>query len=241
MHGLRYFKRVLKDFFLLFGLEIKLKNLKASERNLYKPSIQFYGAGIIDFEMLDKLGSKIPGMTNAENLKILASLILSQEVAGDVVEIGSWQGRSTIYLKHATDYSGNGRFIAIDDFKGNIGFESDYVVNQKDLSDLKENFYRNIRNSFISSIELIPLKSYEAARLIEGPIRFLFIDGDHSYNGVKSDMESFCDKLVKGGLIAFDDFAEHSTGVMKVIDEYIDLGIIRPVLAFQNTLIVKKV
>jgi len=240
MVSFRFLKSVLKGLLLLLGLEIKRKNLTPSKGNPTKPSIDFFGCGIIDFEMLDSIGGKISGMSSPQNLKILASLILSQEVAGDVVEIGSWQGRSTIYLKHATDYSRNGRFFAIDDFKGNIGFESEYVVAKEDLSDLKKNFYINMRKSFIDNIDLFPMKSQDAAKLLKEPIRFLLIDGDHSYDGVKIDMESFCDKLAIGGIIAFDDFAEHSTGVLKIVDEYINLGKIRPIFAFQNTLIVKK-
>jgi len=38
---------------------------------------------------------------------------------------------------------------------------------------------------------------------------FLFIDGDHSYEGVKKDFEMYSPLVRKGGLIAFHDIAEH--------------------------------
>jgi predicted O-methyltransferase YrrM len=43
-------------------------------------------------------------------------------------------------------------------------------------------------------------------KILEGrKLDFLFIDGDHTYNGVKTDFE-MCSKLVKkGGIIAFHD------------------------------------
>jgi predicted O-methyltransferase YrrM len=51
----------------------------------------------------------------------------------------------------------------------------------------------------------------------------LFIDGDHSYNGVKSDFELYS-KLVKdGGYIIFDDYNDHvySPEVKKYVDELV--------------------
>lgn len=38
-----------------------------------------------------------------------------------------------------------------------------------------------------------------------GPVDFLFIDGDHSYEGVKADWENYSPLVAEGGLIAFHD------------------------------------
>jgi len=40
------------------------------------------------------------------------------------------------------------------------------------------------------------------------PLDYLFIDGDHSYEGVKSDFEMYGPLVKKGGLIAFHDIVE---------------------------------
>lgn len=84
------------------------------------------------------------------------------------------------------------------------------------------------------------MKTQDAAKLFQESIKFLFIDGNHSYDGAKIDMQSFCNMLAVGEIIAFDDFAEHLSGVLKIIDQYINLGKIQPIFAFQNTLIFKK-
>lgn len=42
-----------------------------------------------------------------------------------------------------------------------------------------------------------------------GNIDFLFIDGDHSYEGVRADYELYSPLVRKGGLIAFHDICEH--------------------------------
>lgn len=41
------------------------------------------------------------------------------------------------------------------------------------------------------------------------PLDFLFIDGDHTYEGVKKDFELYAPMVRSGGLIAFHDIAEH--------------------------------
>ena len=62
-------------------------------------------------------------------------------------------------------------------------------------------------------VELLRQDSHstEAIRAIErmtgGSIDFLFIDGDHSYDGVKKDFELYGPLVRDGGLIAFHDIA----------------------------------
>ena len=53
---------------------------------------------IIDVEMLGAMSLTIPGMITSEAGKFLYSLCYMQDLEGDVVEIGSWQGRSSIFL-----------------------------------------------------------------------------------------------------------------------------------------------
>jgi predicted O-methyltransferase YrrM len=43
----------------------------------------------------------------------------------------------------------------------------------------------------------------------ETPVDFLFIDGNHTYEGVKKDFELYSPFVRKGGLIAFHDIAVH--------------------------------
>ena len=45
------------------------------------------------------------------------------------------------------------------------------------------------------------------------PVDFLFIDGDHSYEGVKSDFMLYAPLVRPGGLIAFHDIIPHSEGL----------------------------
>lgn len=45
--------------------------------------------------------------------------------------------------------------------------------------------------------------------LKEHKLDFLFIDGDHTYDGVKKDFEMYSKLVKKGGMIAFHDICDH--------------------------------
>ena len=45
----------------------------------------------------------------------------------------------------------------------------------------------------------------QVTALVQGSIDFLFIDGDHTYEGVKKDYEMYSPLVRKGGIIAFHD------------------------------------
>jgi predicted O-methyltransferase YrrM len=51
-----------------------------------------------------------------------------------------------------------------------------------------------------------------AAKLGGQSVDFLFIDGDHSYNGVKADFDLYAPLVRRGGMIALHDIvADHRT------------------------------
>jgi predicted O-methyltransferase YrrM len=68
------------------------------------------------------------------------------------------------------------------------------------------------------ALHLIQADSHSPEALAElrariDSIDFLFIDGDHSYEGVKADFEIYGPLVRKGGLIALHDICEHAEEV----------------------------
>ncbi len=59
--------------------------------------------------------------------------------------------------------------------------------------------------------------SHEAAKEWKGKIDMLFIDADHSYEGVKLDVDSWSPFLKSGGYIYFHDADATSPGVEKLV------------------------
>lgn len=52
-------------------------------------------------------------------------------------------------------------------------------------------------------------------------IDVLFLDGDHTYEGVKGDFDNYSKFLVKGGLVIFDDYTQNNNpdnGVMDFVE-----------------------
>ncbi len=54
----------------------------------------------------------------------------------------------------------------------------------------------------------------------DGKIDFLFIDGDHTYDGVKADYEIYGPLVRPGGLIAFHDICRHPAALNCHVDRY---------------------
>jgi predicted O-methyltransferase YrrM len=66
-------------------------------------------------------------------------------------------------------------------------------------------------------IEIHRGTSVEVARQWSRPIDVLFIDGDHSYEGCRADLEAWLPFVQPGGWIAFHDSSE--AGVERAISE----------------------
>ena len=178
---------------------------------------------IINVDNLSELSSNIRGMISSRAGEELFSLAYMQNLSGDVLEVGSFQGKSTFFLGSAVKLSGNGKMFAIDHFKGNLGKEKFYIVGKNDLSDLEKGFMDNIKKASLDkTVTLINKPSHEAVTQIkDNTIRFLFIDGGHTEKEVSTDLELFMCKLKKKAIIAFDDYAPTFPGVIEVTNKFI--------------------
>jgi predicted O-methyltransferase YrrM len=123
-----------------------------------------------------------------------------------VVEIGSWQGKSTYCLARGLR---SGKIYAIDPFNADAGFDEGSAVNYKESqgnNNLLNKFIGNMtRLKVIDKIKPMPGYSYDFADQF-AKINFLFIDGDHSIKGCQQDFEMYAPKVAVGGYIAFHDY-----------------------------------
>lgn len=58
-----------------------------------------------------------------------------------------------------------------------------------------------------------------AARYVDGSLDAVFIDADHSYESVASDIAAWLPKVRPGGIIAGHDFSPSFPGVMRAVHE----------------------
>ena len=142
-----------------------------------------------------------------------------------VVEIGSWQGKSTYCLAKGLP---SGKVYAIDPFNADWGQDVDskeeYIDRGSNKNMLKGFNERMTTLGVYNKIIVKKGYSYDFYNDTDfNNIDFLFIDGDHSIEGCKADYESYAPKIVKGGFIAFHDYyADRTqTGPTYVIDNIV--------------------
>jgi len=119
---------------------------------------------------------------------------------GVIVEIGSWKGKSTIWLGKGSKAGNKVEVYAIDPHTGSSEHQKEGPVWTF------EEFKINIKNAKIDDIVVPIVKtSADAAKNFKKPVELIFIDGAHEYEMVKLDFELWFPKLVEGGFIAFHD------------------------------------
>jgi predicted O-methyltransferase YrrM len=229
----KYIKRLLE----YFGYEL-VKHYRADPKKPFC-KIPISESEVVDLDSLSSISLTIPGMISPGAGQLLYTMCYMQEMDGDVVEIGSWQGRSSSFLARAVKSSGNGKFYAIDHFEGNKGKESNYTL--ANVSSLKEGFVKNIQSlGLTDTVNLLDMPNTKAKKELENSrIRFLFIDGDHTEDGVRTDVELFFPNLVPGAIVVFDDFSAGFSGVVKVVDELLKKKLFGRVMVFKNTFVLK--
>src|SRR3989442_10815319 len=102
---------------------------------------------------------------------------------GVIVEIGSWKGRSTIWLASGSKAGSAVSVHAIDPHVGSPEHRSGGIP----VATFDE-FRANVARAGVDDI-VVPLvkPSLEVAASFQRPVELLFIDGDHSYEAVLAD------------------------------------------------------
>ena len=115
------------------------------------------------------------------------------------VEIGSARGKSACYVGQALKENGAGKLYAIDP-------HAPTEWNDEGSTDSFAIITANLASAGVSEqVEIVRKLSDEAAKGWSRKIDILFIDGDHSYEGVKRDWDLFTPHMNPFGIVLFHD------------------------------------
>jgi MMP 1-O-methyltransferase len=142
-------------------------------------------------------------------LKLLAG---NGKIEGEIVEIGSFMGKSTCWLAAGAMNRKEVKVNAVDHFKGSPEHQAGKVAECKELVEKGSTFdvfMANIKSAKVAQyVNPLVGASEEVARTWTKPISLLFIDGDHSYDASKRDFEMWSPFVATGGIIAFHDIKQ---------------------------------
>lgn len=159
--------------------------------------------------------------TSAEERKALQEFAAGKR---RLVEIGVHQGVTTRCL--AGVMAPDGEYFAVDPyFPGRLGMNFNRWIALNEVA--------RGSGGQVQWVQATGADAVRDARLQGRPVDFLFIDGDHSYEGLRSDWEAWRPMIAPSGIVALHDTRGNHFGCQKYMEDVIlpdpDFGIVAEV------------
>jgi cephalosporin hydroxylase len=133
------------------------------------------------------------------------------------VELGSWKGRSASYMGVSIHNAGKKiKFDCVDLWTDALhhGVTGDQVM---------QLFLNNV-SPVGHIVNAVRMDSVKAAELYaDKSLDFVFVDADHTHDGVVADIRAWLPKVKKGGVLAGHDYTSHQ-GVHDAVDTVFGRG-----------------
>jgi predicted O-methyltransferase YrrM len=154
--------------------------------------------------------SQIPTHITMEEREFLYKSARDLASGSVIAEIGSYLGASACFLASG-GWGRVSRVYCIDTWENDAMSEGP----RKTFDEFLENvsMFKNV---------IVPLKgkSIEVVKRLGGPVDLLFIDGDHSYEAVVTDLKTYLPKVKAGGLLILHDWG-WAEGVQRAVRQTI--------------------
>jgi predicted O-methyltransferase YrrM len=154
----------------------------------------------------------VEGWLSEDQARRLWNAALEVGAPGQIVEIGSFRGRSTIVLSRAA--AEGVQIVAIDPHgggdRGPQEITPDQVRGDEDNSVFRANLERAGVDGRVRHVRLL---SDEAHGGVDGPIDMLYVDGAHRYAPARDDIAAWGARVPVGGTMLVHD-AYNAIGVM---------------------------
>ena len=142
----------------------------------------------------------------------LYEIAVSAAALGPGLEVGSYCGKSTLYLGAGVKAAG-GQLFALDHHRGSEEHQLGEEYHDPDLYDAELGrmdslpaFRRTLARAGLEDC-VVPLvaSSAVAGRYWQTPLSFVFIDGGHSMQAAMTDYQTWVRHIVPGGYLAIHD------------------------------------
>jgi len=166
---------------------------------------------------LMRTAKAVGGFLSGKEMKFLAMAAACPVAEGVILEIGSFMGKSTVILATAGQLAPGTEVVAVDPLEFRPMADP-----KRGKESCLDNFKANLHNAKVENlVEFHQMRSQQLAPLWKRgrKIRLLWIDGDHSYKGAKSDFDLFSPFLADGAIVALHDCFKHDVGPMRVLAE----------------------
>ena len=148
---------------------------------------------IPEFKYFVEWGPKLPnGAFSEYDMEAIYPALMGLGKGSVYLEVGVRHGRSLAWARHFS--------------KGDVyGIDINHEI--------------TLDHPMLRKVNFIHAASNDAVKNWTPPIDVLFIDGDHTYEGVKDDWKNFSPFVKKGGVVYFHDCDITSPGVVQLFGE----------------------
>jgi predicted O-methyltransferase YrrM len=169
-----------------------------------------YDVAMLDSDLL-AAAAAATGFMPADEGRALAEAVLAAP-DGPVLEVGSYLGKSTLYLAAAARPRGT-TVVTVDHHRGSEEHQPgwDYhdpglVDPQVGLIDTLPGFRATIATAGAEDVVVaVVARAEQFARLWATPLALLFLDGSHTDESAQRDLASWAPHLAPGGILAIHD------------------------------------
>lgn len=163
-------------------------------------------------EYLRNCDRAICATENDRNSRV--SLVRSLGPSPHCLEIGTWTGNTAKAMADA-----GAQVWCVDTWLGTDDDLTGRVVGQFGSTTIFDRFLENIGERHNKTIFPVVCHSHEAPERIEGEFDLIFIDADHSYEGVSEDIETWWPRVRQGGVLCGHDIQISFPGVIRAVVE----------------------
>jgi predicted O-methyltransferase YrrM len=168
----------------------------------------------VDAELLAAARGAIGFMPDDEGLALHAAA-LDGAAVGPLLEIGTYCGKSAIYLGAAAREAGTVAFT-VDHHRGSEENQAGWEHHDTGLVDPRSGrmdtlptFRRTIEEAGLEDVVIAVIgSSPTVARHWATPLGLCFIDGGHAYDVARADYEAWSAHVAPGGVLVFHDVFE---------------------------------